>query len=149
MKNMRLWIRKFFLICYDICVVIGSCMLALLVRFDFHFRNIPDNYLTTALDILWIASIITFICFYWFRLYSSLWSYAGSIELMYICCACFVDAVLLAVFMNWQHSGQSSYPVPRSFYFLYGIFFVDFYYIRTLLLPRSPYYKNKIVRPER
>lgn len=126
MKNIRLWIRKFFLICYDICVVIGSCMLALLIRFDFHVRNIPDNYLNTALDILWIAAIITVICFYWFRLYSSLWSYAGSIELMYICCACFVDAVLLAIYTYWQIGGHASYPVPRSFFFLYGIFLLIF-----------------------
>lgn len=122
MKNMKLWIRRFFLICYDICVVIASCMLALLVRFEFYFSKIPVEYLNMGVRLIWAASIITLVCFYAFRLYSSLWSYAGSTELMYICCACFVDAVGLTAYVNFLHGGNITYPMPRSFYFLYGIF---------------------------
>ena len=69
MKNMELWIRRFFLICYDICVVVISCLLALMARFDFHFEWIPANYLNMCVQIMWIASLITIISFTVFRLY--------------------------------------------------------------------------------
>ncbi len=126
MKNMKLWIRRFYLLCYDVCAVIGSCILALLIRFDFHFNNIPKNYLDMGVHLFWVASLITLVCFYFFRLYSSLWSYAGSTELMYICCACFMDSLLITVYVHLFFGQEAVYPMPRSFYFSYGIFLLLF-----------------------
>ena len=97
MKNMKLWIRRFFLVCFDICAVIGSCLFALIARFDFHFDKVPLHYLDMCVHLMWVASLITIVSFIVFRLYSSLWSYAGSTEMMYICCACFVDALALTI----------------------------------------------------
>ncbi len=122
MKNMKLLIRRFFLVCYDVCAVLASCLLALLSRFDFHLDWIPPEYLDMGLRIFWVASVITLISFAIFRLYSSLWSYAGTVELMYISCACFVDTLVLTVYVLVGHGGKSVYPMPRSFYFFYGIF---------------------------
>ncbi len=122
MKNMKLLIRRFFLVCYDVCAVLASCLLALLSRFDFHLDWIPSEYLDMGLRIFWVASVITLISFAIFRLYSSLWSYAGTVELMYISCACFVDTLVLTVYVLVGHGGKSVYPMPRSFYFFYGIF---------------------------
>ncbi len=122
MKNMKLLIRRFFLVCYDVCAVLASCLLALLSRFDFHLDWIPPEYLNMGLRIFWVASVITLISFAIFRLYSSLWSYAGTVELMYISCACFVDTLVLTVYVLVGHGGKSVYPMPRSFYFFYGIF---------------------------
>ena len=141
MKNMELWIRRFFLICYDICVVVISCLLALMARFDFHFEWIPANYLNMCVQIMWIASLITIISFTVFRLYSSLWSYAGSTELMYICSACFVDDIVLTVYVHVLHS-STTYPMPRSFYVFYGLFLMLLtifgrYFYRTLRMLRA------------
>lgn len=142
MKNMELWIRRFFLVCYDMGVVIISCLMALLARFDFHMDWIPPNYLDMCVQITWIAAFITLACFTVFRLYSSLWSYAGSTELMYICCACFIDAVMLTVYVHVLKGGNISYPMPRSFYFFYGLFLLVFtvagrYFYRGVRIVRS------------
>ena len=125
MKNMELWIRRFFLVCYDVCVVVLTCLLALMARFDFHFDWIPQDYLDMCVQIMWTASLITIISFTVFRLYSSLWTYAGSTELMYICSACFVDDVVLTVYVHVLH-GSDTYPMPRSFYVFYGLFLMLF-----------------------
>lgn len=121
MDSMKLWIRKIALVCYDICAVGISCLLALLVRFEFYFSRIPKEYLDMGLQVIWVASLITLVIFYVFRLYSSLWMYAGATELLYICCACFVDTLLLTVYVLLFHGGEV-YPLPRSFYFLFGVF---------------------------
>ncbi len=126
MKNMKLWIRRFFLVCYDMCAVIASCLLALLARFDFQFDSVPSNYLDMGVDAIWAAALITLLCFTVFRLYSSLWSYAGATEMMYICCACFVDTLVLTIYVLIQYGGISKYPMPRSFYFFYGVFLLLF-----------------------
>ena len=141
MKNMELWIRRFFLVCYDICAVVLSCLLALMARFDLHLEWIPDNYLDKCVQIMWTASAITIICFAVFRLYSSLWSYAGSTELMYICCACFIDDILLTIYVHILHGRNSSYPMPRSFYVFYGLFLLLFavfgrYFYRVIRMVR-------------
>lgn len=141
MKNMELWIRRFFLVCYDICVVVLTCLLALLARFDFHFDWVPKDYLNMCVQIMWIASLITVVSFTVFRLYSSLWTYAGSTELMYICSACFVDDVVLTVYVHVLH-GSDTYPMPRSFYVFYGLFLMLFtifgrYFYRTLRMIRA------------
>ncbi|MCI9125022.1 MAG: polysaccharide biosynthesis protein [Eubacterium sp.] len=126
MKNMKLWIRRFFLVCFDICAVIGSCLFALIARFDFHFDKVPLHYLDMCVHLMWVASLITIVSFIVFRLYSSLWSYAGSTEMMYICCACFVDALALTIYTMLWHKGDHIYPMPRSFYFFYGVFLLIF-----------------------
>ena len=141
MKNMELWIRRFFLVCYDICVVVISCLLALMARFDFHFEWVPANYLNMCVRIMWIASFVTILCFTLFRLYSSLWTYAGSTELMYICSACFVDDVILTIYVHVLHPSVT-YPMPRSFYVFYGLFLMLFtifgrYFYRTLRMMRA------------
>lgn len=122
MKNIELWIRRFFLVCYDICVVAATCLLALAARFEFHFSWIPADYMNMCARVTWIAAVITLVCFWLFRLYSSLWSYAGSTELMYICCACFVDTVILVIYVHVLHGQDPVYPLPRSFYVFYGLF---------------------------
>ena len=126
MNNMKLWIRRFYLVCYDFCAVIVASVLALMVRFDFAFSKVPKNYLDMSMQLIGAAFLITVLIFAVFRLYTSLWSYAGATELMYICCACLLDAVLFMVYVLLFHNMLGSYPLPRSFYFLYGIFMLVF-----------------------
>ena len=56
------------------------------------------------------------------RLYSSLWSYAGALEMMYVVSACILDAIVVAALILVRNWGDM-FPVPRSFYILYGLFF--------------------------
>ena len=117
----QLLLRRIFLMCYDVFAVFAASMLALLARFDFHFILIPDGYL----DEVWRAQpymmAVTLIFFWVFRLYSSLWSYAGALELMYMVTACMLDALAtIPIFLLRGYGNR--YPVPRSFYIFYGLF---------------------------
>lgn len=107
--------------CYDLLAVFAASILALLVRFDFHIMNVPSEYLDEVWRTIPYMAIVTLVIFWFLRLYSSLWSYAGALEMMYVVSACVVDVianVALILIRNWG----DMFPVPRSFYVLYGIF---------------------------
>lgn len=121
MNGKMLWIRRIFFICYDVLAVLIASFLALLVRFDFHISLIPVKYYELAWGILPIEVLVTLAVFWFFRLYSSLWLYAGATELMYLVAGCATDAVIntgIIYFMN----RDTAVPMPRSYYLLFGIF---------------------------
>ena len=80
----KLWVRRILLVFYDMAAVVFSTYFALLARFDFSLAAVPEQYYTIALDTVIPNFIITIIVFYSFRLYTSLWTYAGATELMYM-----------------------------------------------------------------
>ena len=121
----RILIRRMYLVCYDIAAVALSSYLALLLRFDMHPNQIPPQYLTVLWATIWISMLGTVVIFAAFRLYSSLWTYAGTTEMMYVVSACVVDALLNMVVILLNHREQA-YPLPRSFYMLYGVFLLAF-----------------------
>lgn len=121
----RILIRRMYLVCYDIAAVALSSYLALLLRFDMHPDQIPPQYLTVLWATIWISMLGTVVIFAAFRLYSSLWTYAGTTEMMYVVSACVVDALLNMVVILLNHREQA-YPLPRSFYMLYGVFLLAF-----------------------
>lgn len=41
----KLWARRVFLVCYDICAVFIAALLALIARFDFSFDEVPEHFL--------------------------------------------------------------------------------------------------------
>lgn len=109
--------------CYDMIAVFSASILALLVRFDFHLTSIPPRYLDEVWKALPYLMLATLAVFWGLRLYSSLWSYAGALEMMYIVSACILDTFAAAAVILVRNWGDM-YAVPRSFYVLYGIFLV-------------------------
>lgn len=120
-KDKQLFIRRIFLMCYDMLAVFAASMLALLLRFDFHMDNIPDEYINEVWKALPYMLVIMLAVFWSLRLYSSLWSYAGALEMMYVVSACMIDTLLSTAVILVRNWGDM-YPVPRSFYILYGLF---------------------------
>lgn len=118
-KNAELWIKRLFLICYDACAVLVAAFFALWLRYEFAYRNIEKKYL----DRLWkclpllIASAI--LVFALFKLYSSLWAYAGAMEVFNVTVACVSEGILSIGIVALVHHGVDT-PLPRSFYILYG-----------------------------
>ena len=110
--NAKILIRRIYLICYDIASVALASYLALLLRFDFHPNDVPAQYLTVLWETIWISMFATVVIFGMFRLYSSLWTYAGLTEMMYMVSACVVDAVLNTVIILLNHR-EKAYPLPR------------------------------------
>ena len=80
--NAKLLIRRVYLVCYDMAAVAISSYLALLLRFDLQPNLIPSQYLSVLWAVIWISMLGTILIFTIFRLYSSLWTYAGTTEMM-------------------------------------------------------------------
>lgn len=118
--NNQLMIRRVFLFMVDTVAILIASAMGLLLRFDFVYSLITPRYVDAAWDYLPYNLLITIIVFYAFKLYHSLWIYAGQAELENIFAACSISSIL-------QYIGMTilGLTVPRSFFFLYwGVLFV-------------------------
>ncbi len=116
----NVWIRRFSLVVYDILAVAFASILALASRFEFDLQSIPVQYYDIMMDSILPNIIITIIVFHIFRLYNSLWSYAGATEFFYMMAGCVADALLVMLFILLTNRNVYC-PMPRSFYLYYGL----------------------------
>lgn len=114
--NKQLWNRRAVLIVFDIMTVMVSSILALLLRFNLDYTTVPDYMMQSVWDFMVVDIIITLIVFYCFRLYHSLWAFAGVTEAQNIVAACFLCSIL--DFVGFRLFGL---PIPRSYPFLYAM----------------------------
>lgn len=112
----QLLFKRIILIVYDIIAVVASSLLALLIRFEGRYIEIPREYISRSLQYIPAIIVITLIIFYGFRLYSSLWTYAGAPELINITFASALSAMVQMMVMV-----IFDVRMPRSYYFLYGV----------------------------
>lgn len=76
------WVRiSILLFFYDIFVMNLSYGLALWLRFDFQFSDIPTDYLMTWIKYIPIHTVCTLILMFAFKLYRSMWRFASFDEL--------------------------------------------------------------------
>ena len=115
-KNQFLIIKRILLVAYDIIAVVASSLLALFIRYEGNYAAIPSKYVVKSLQYIPVIIIVTAIVFYWFRLYSSLWTYAGAPELINITFACALSALTQMTVMV-----LFGVQMPRSYYILYGV----------------------------
>lgn len=119
--NYKLITRRAFLITYDIIAVICSNFLSLLLRYEFQLDTIPEYFMNAVWLHLPISILITLAIFYVFRLYHSLWAYAGVNEMQNILVASFSSAALQGVtLLLFDRS------VPKSYYFFNAFLLVGF-----------------------
>lgn len=115
-KNQLLIFKRIFLVAYDIIAVVAASILALVIRFEGNYAAIPKAYVLKSLQYAPVIIILTAAVFYGFRLYSSLWTYAGAPELINITFACALSALAqMAVMVLFD------VRMPRSYYILYGV----------------------------
>ncbi len=125
--NYQLLYRRTALIIYDILSITASSFLALLLRYDMHVDAIPDEFLLPVRNFLPLNILLTLVIFYFFRLYHSLWAFAGENEMQNLVIACFLSAIVSGVGLNlFKISGQ---PVPDSYYFMYLFLLITFMFI--------------------
>lgn len=115
-KNQFLIIKRILLVAYDIIAVVAAGLLALFIRFEGNYAAIPKEYVVKSLQYIPVIIIVTAIVFYWFRLYSSLWTFAGAPELINITFACALSALAQMTVMV-----LFDVRMPRSYYILYGV----------------------------
>ena len=120
--NYQLLIRRICLIVLDIICIIAASILALLTRFEFDFSQIPKEFLKVIYKYGPFTIVITLIIFSLFRIYSSLWEYAGIEEVFSLIAACLVAAVAKIV-STWFIS-----------IWLVSTWFISAWFIRTWLI---------------
>jgi FlaA1/EpsC-like NDP-sugar epimerase len=130
MKNTEktLWLKRICFMLLDLCIVILASIGALVVRFEFSLEAVPDYFVQIVWECFPVTLIMALVIFYIFRLYSTLWRYAGATELMYLTAACVVDALATMFYILWRYRAQE-YPLPRSWYFIYGVLLLLFMFV--------------------
>lgn len=113
----KLWSRRTFLVMYDIAAITAAGLLALLARFNFYFYDIELKYLDELWKYMPANVVLTLLIFYGFRMYHSLWAYAGITEMENVVSACILSAItqMVGILVTGGH-------MPRSYYPLYGMF---------------------------
>ena len=88
-------LRQAFLVLVDILICIVSTVLTLFVLEDFHWTWVTQaRYFDVLLPYLVISTMGTILVFLPFKLYHSVWAFAGIDELMHVALACAVVSVL-------------------------------------------------------
>ena len=112
------------MIIYDIISVICASYLAILMRFEFDFNEIPTSFITPINRFLVINIVITIFILYVFRMYHSLWAFAGETELRNVVLSSITSAMINAI--GLQFFRVESRAVPNSYYFLYAFILISF-----------------------
>ena len=118
--NRQLFVRRAALIIYDILAVAASSALGLLMRFDLSYTELigtmdADKWIDNIWSYLPVSIITTIFIFYLFKMYHSLWTYAGIPEMGALIGACLSSGV--AQFIGMQLI--SGHGMPRSYYFMH------------------------------
>lgn len=125
--NYQLLFRRASLIIYDVASVLGASFLAIAMRYEFQYEVIPDYFLETILRFLPINLLLTIGIFYVFRLYQSLWAFAGENELQNIIVACFLSSAVNGVGLFLVKVYNRA--VPNSYYFMYCFLLITFTFV--------------------
>lgn len=134
-----------YLMVYDILAVNISYFLALWIRFDCRFNQIPQDYFIPYLKFVPIYSVFCIIVFWYFRLYNSIWRFASYSELIRVTLSSAVTSFFHTIGITIVcrlKEGTSYSRMPFSYYCL-GILLQFFLVLgirfsyRFLLLQRS------------
>ncbi len=120
-------LRQLMLVIYDVFAVIFSSYIAILMRFEFHPSRVPDVYMKPIQTLLPAMVVITLVLFYLFRLYNSLWAFAGENELQNVVIASVIDGVIYGIALQFFRIDLVS--VPQSYYFLYTFLLITLTFI--------------------
>lgn len=111
-KMDRKWLSRVFIIMLaDILGILGSYLLALWARFDFHFMDIPPEFLQGYLSTIWWWVLICLAVFWLCNLYNSIWRFVSVDALMRIILAYVILGGLSFGCVKLFHI-----VMPRSYY---------------------------------
>jgi len=115
MPEKDLLLKQLMLVVMDIISVMIATGMGVLLRFELSFAKIEQRFLENAWKGLIPCIILTVLVFWVFRLYHSVWQFAGMYELQQIVFADVVSTVLYLVYMN-----AMKLSMHRSYWFMYA-----------------------------
>lgn len=122
--NSQLFYRRGGLMIYDVASILASSFLAIVMRYEFQMDMIPSYFLEPIARSLPMNIVCTLIIFYLYRLYHSLWAFAGENELQNVVVACFLSSALNGILLFVVKIQPK--PVPSSYYFMYAFLLITF-----------------------
>lgn len=126
--NVKLLYRRTCLIIYDVISVTAASYLALLMRYNFKMSDIPEYFLDPINRFLPLNILITLMVLYLFRMYHSLWAFAGETELQSLVIASCISSACYSIGIQFfRIKGQQA--VPSSYYFLYVFLLISFIFV--------------------
>ena len=112
-------IKRALIILYDLLVVWVAGVLALLLRFDLSFSRIPVYFMENMQNMLLINMAVTVIIFTLNHLYTSLWAYAGVVEMQRIILAVFETTIVEIIIAMIKSGNKVGYFLPRTYHIMY------------------------------
>ena len=126
--NVKLFYRRTCLIIYDIISVIMASYLALLMRYGFDTSQIPEYFVSPITSFLILNILQTLVVLYLFRMYHSLWAFAGETELQNVVVSSVISSVINSIGIQFfKEPGQQA--VPSSYYFMYTFLLISFIFV--------------------
>ncbi len=123
---MKYKIRALSLLFFDIFLINASLILAYFLRLDDIFSNpIYTNFVNEIPKLVLIVSVVKLGTFIAFKLYNSLWKYAGVYELSRIILASLVSNSFMLGYVFLTRT-----PIPRSIFII--TFFIDCFFISAI-----------------
>lgn len=109
-----LWIHKAMLLAFiDIIIILAAYLAALLIRFDFLFSQIPEEYIEGYIWSMPFWIIATIVIFYACRLYHSVWRLASVSEVRMI-----LTAYIILIPVYGAGTIFMELHMPRSYYLM-------------------------------
>ena len=113
-KAGMLWIHKAMLLAFiDIIIILAAYLAALLIRFDFLFSQIPEEYIEGYIWSMPFWIIATIVIFYACRLYHSVWRLASVSEVRMI-----LTAYIILIPVYGAGTIFMELHMPRSYYLM-------------------------------
>lgn len=101
----------------DTLLMVSSYALALLIRFDFHWSQIPMTYVRSWAPCLIVQLIVTAIVFFWRRMYHYIWRTVNAHDVIRMCVS-----VVLAFALSNLCCVFLSLPLPVSVWVMVFVF---------------------------
>lgn len=124
----------------DLLILFGVSVLALWLRFEFHYKDITPIFLERMYKYMPIHLVCSILLFYFCGMYKSIWRYASISEVGNIITGCFLTTML-----QWVVMWKISYRMPVSFHcmtfvFLVGFITLDRFAYRIIVEMKSRYF---------
>ena len=116
---MKYWLRTMFLMFGDVVLLSAGLVLAYYFRLDVKILNMPILFRQDFATILILNLAVKLACFWIFYLYSSLWRFAGTHELLSIAKAVFVSNLILESFVLLARTRLPGMLEPFNLYLAY------------------------------
>lgn len=122
-SSSKKWIIRSFLIALlDVLVILVSFVVAFLLRFEFNFSIIINQYFKAFFMVVPIVAVVAIVVFFFLRLYHSIWRFASVFELERLIVAWLLISIAGAIYCVCDYNADHIRNIPISVWIM-GVLF--------------------------